>query len=192
MYDNIGGKIKGLAKTMFIVEAIGAVITGIVLLATDDVLIFAGLLTLFCGPIIAWVSSWVLYAFGELVEKTSDTNNVIRKIESYTRNLRITYQDEQATKETKNSKKNQEKPKPSSINDKLIANDLPIYTPNGSTPCDTTIHKKYKDNLGKNIGANSKDGHWEIESVLNERAFVCNHCHGIIAFETDFNNNQES
>ena len=105
MYDNIGGKIKGLAKTMFIVEAIGAVITGIVLLATDDVLIFAGLLTLFCGPIIAWVSSWVLYAFGELVEKTSDTNNVIRKIESYTRNLRITYQDEQATKETKNSKK---------------------------------------------------------------------------------------
>ena len=168
MYDNIGGKIKGLAKTMFIVEAIGAVITGIVLLATDDVLIFAGLLTLFCGPIIAWVSSWVLYAFGELVEKTSDTNNVIRKIESYTRNLRITYQDEQATKETKNSKKNQEKPKPSSINDKLIANDLPIYTPNGSTPCDTTIHKKYKDYLGKNIGQNSKDGHWEIESVLNE------------------------
>lgn len=53
MYDNIGGKIKGLAKTMFIVEAIGAVITGIVLCATDD-LIFAGLLTLFCGPIVAW------------------------------------------------------------------------------------------------------------------------------------------
>ena len=73
MYDNIGGKIKGLAKTMFIVEAIGAVITGIVLLATDDDLIFAGLLTLFCGPIIAWVSSWVLYAFGELVE---DVHNI--------------------------------------------------------------------------------------------------------------------
>ena len=52
MYDNIGGKIKGLAKTMFIVEAIGAVITGIVLLTTDDDLIFAGLLTLFCGPIL--------------------------------------------------------------------------------------------------------------------------------------------
>ena len=68
MYDNIGGKIKGLAKSMFIVEAIGAVITGIVLLATNDDLIFEGLLTLFCGPIIAWVSSWVLYAFGELVE----------------------------------------------------------------------------------------------------------------------------
>ena len=68
MYDNIGGKIKGLAKTMFIVEAIGAVITGIVLLATDDDFILVGLLTLFCGPIVAWVSSWILYAFGELVE----------------------------------------------------------------------------------------------------------------------------
>jgi len=67
MYDNIGGKIKGLAKTMFIVEVIGAVITGIVLLATDYDLIFAGLLTLFCGPIVAWVGSWILYAFGELV-----------------------------------------------------------------------------------------------------------------------------
>ena len=68
MYDNIGGKIKGLAKTMFIVEAIGAVIMGIALLTTDDDFILAGLLTLFCGPIIAWVSSWILYAFGELVE----------------------------------------------------------------------------------------------------------------------------
>ena len=69
MYDNIGGKIKGLAKTMFIVAAIGAVITGIVLLATvDDYLILYGLLTLVCGPIIAWVGSWILYAFGELVE----------------------------------------------------------------------------------------------------------------------------
>ena len=75
MYDNIGGKIKGLAKIMFIVEAIGAVITGIVLLATDDDLIFAGLLTLFCGPIIAWVSSWVLYAFGELVEDIHSIRN---------------------------------------------------------------------------------------------------------------------
>jgi len=80
MYDNIGGKIKGLAKIMFIVEAIGAVITGIVLLATDDDLIFSGLLTLFCGPITAWVSSWVLYAFGELVEKTTDNEINTRQI----------------------------------------------------------------------------------------------------------------
>lgn len=75
MYDNIGGKIKGLAKAMFIVEAFGAVIAGIALLATDDDLILAGLLTLFCGPIIAWVGSWILYAFGELVEDVHAMRN---------------------------------------------------------------------------------------------------------------------
>lgn len=68
MYDNIGNKIKSLAKTIFIVEAICTVIAGIALLATDDDFILIGLLTLFCGPIVAWVSSWILYAFGELVE----------------------------------------------------------------------------------------------------------------------------
>ena len=43
MYDNIGGKIKGLAKAMFIVEAIVAVIAGIALFATDDDFILAWL-----------------------------------------------------------------------------------------------------------------------------------------------------
>ena len=76
MYDNIGGKIKGLAKTMFIVEAIGAVIMGIALLTTDDDFILAGLLTLFCGPIVAWIGSWILYAFGELVEDVRDIRDL--------------------------------------------------------------------------------------------------------------------
>ena len=46
MYDNIGGKIKGLAKAVFIVEAIAAVITGIALMAIDEDLILFGILTL--------------------------------------------------------------------------------------------------------------------------------------------------
>ncbi len=75
MYDNIGGKIKGLAKTMFIVEAIGAIITGLVLLSIDEDLIGYGLLTLVCGPIVAWVGSWLLYAFGELVEDVHAIRN---------------------------------------------------------------------------------------------------------------------
>ena len=73
---------------MFIVEAIGAVITGIVLLATNDYLILVGLLTLFCGPIIAWVSSWILYAFGELVEDVHAMRNNVKNstIEKNTEN----------------------------------------------------------------------------------------------------------
>ena len=68
LYENIGSKIKNWAKWIFVIEAIGAVITGLVLLFTDEGLILYGLLTLVCGPIVAWVGSWILYAFGQLVE----------------------------------------------------------------------------------------------------------------------------
>ena len=44
MYDNIGQKIKKLAKALFVIAAIGAVITGFALLAIDEDLIFVGLL----------------------------------------------------------------------------------------------------------------------------------------------------
>ena len=32
------------------------------------------------GPLVAWISSWMLYAFGELVEKTIDNENNTRNI----------------------------------------------------------------------------------------------------------------
>lgn len=68
LYENIGSKIKNWAKCIFVIEAIGAVITGLVLPFADEDLILYGLLTLVCGPIIAWVGSLILYAFGQLVE----------------------------------------------------------------------------------------------------------------------------
>ena len=67
MYNNIGGKIKFLAKWTFIVEAIASIITGIILMAGGGILF---ILLCFIGPIVAWVSSWILYALGELVEDT--------------------------------------------------------------------------------------------------------------------------
>ena len=70
MYDNIGGKIKKLAKGIFIFEAISLVLTGFILTLTDEDLILPGVLMLFIGPLVAWVSSWILYAFGELVENS--------------------------------------------------------------------------------------------------------------------------
>ena len=70
MYDNIGGKIKGLAKATFIVEAIAAIIVGIVLWVETEEWWCA--LILFCGPIVAWVSSWLLYGFGEIIDKLCD------------------------------------------------------------------------------------------------------------------------
>jgi hypothetical protein len=69
LYGNIGGKLKGWALGIFITESIAAVIVAFVLMASD--LLLAGFLTLIAGPLVAWVSSWLLYAFGELVEKTT-------------------------------------------------------------------------------------------------------------------------
>lgn len=85
LYENIGGKIKNLAKWIFVIEAIGTVITGVVLLCIDEDLILYGLLTLICGPIVAYIGSWILYAFGELVEKMvgneSNTKKILEKLE---------------------------------------------------------------------------------------------------------------
>ena len=74
MYDNIGEKIKGLAKWTFIVEAIVAVITGIAMMMVGEgeELSFYGLLVMLLGPIAAWVSSWLLYGFGEIITKLCD------------------------------------------------------------------------------------------------------------------------
>ena len=72
MYNNIGGKIKGLAKAVFIVGAIAAVIMGIALMASNEDMTPIGLLVMAVGPLVAWVSSWLLYGFGELIDKTCD------------------------------------------------------------------------------------------------------------------------
>ena len=71
-YENIGGKIKGLARAAFIVEAIAAVISGLVMMVEDDDMIPFALLVMVVGPIVAWVGSWLLYGFGQLIEN-SDT-----------------------------------------------------------------------------------------------------------------------
>lgn len=72
MYDNIGSKIKGLAKATFIIETIAAVITGIALMAYDEDITPLALLVMVVGPIVAWVSSCLIYGFGELIDKASD------------------------------------------------------------------------------------------------------------------------
>ena len=69
MYDNIGNKIKALAIGAFFVEAIGSIIGGIRLISTADDPVPLGIVLVLVGPIVAWASSWILYGFGELIEK---------------------------------------------------------------------------------------------------------------------------
>lgn len=74
MYDNIGRKIKILAKAIFIIEAIAAAITGITLMLSDEDsgIVALGLLILLLVPFLAWVFSWVLYGFGEIIDKVCE------------------------------------------------------------------------------------------------------------------------
>ena len=72
MYDNIGEKIKGLAKAVFAIGSILFAILGIVLIVTEEeILIILGVISLVMGPLGCWIGSWFLYGFGELIDKTS-------------------------------------------------------------------------------------------------------------------------
>ena len=84
MYEKIGEKIKGLAIATFIVEVIASVIIGIVFLADGE---WMGILILFCGPIVAWVSSWFLYGFGEIIDKLCDIEQNPRGGQSKTKSI---------------------------------------------------------------------------------------------------------
>jgi len=72
-YSDIGGKIKRWAKWIFIVESICAIIAGICIILNalsyaDESNAVWGILLIIFGPPVAFVSTWILYAFGQLVE----------------------------------------------------------------------------------------------------------------------------
>ena len=74
LYSNIGSKIKNWAKWVFIVAAIASVIGAICMMASaeDSWMLVVGMIVLVVGPLIAWVSSWLLYGFGEIIVKLTD------------------------------------------------------------------------------------------------------------------------
>ena len=80
MYNNVGGKLKKLATVLFVIEACILAIYGVILLSNSEKL---GIIILLVGPIIAWISSWVLYAFGELVDATCNNERNTREILVY-------------------------------------------------------------------------------------------------------------
>ena len=101
MFDNIGEKVKGLA----IFLCWGGIILSIILgLRFFGVGIIYGVLTMVLGSISSWISSWIIYAIGEIAENTQIKRNdrEIREIlekkriesvlKSYSRNQASTIQ----------------------------------------------------------------------------------------------------
>lgn len=65
MYNNIGEKIKALAIIGAALEAIAFLIAGIIFCANDSAGI--GLVLIFGGALFSWLSSFILYGFGQLI-----------------------------------------------------------------------------------------------------------------------------
>ena len=81
MYNNIGKKIKTLATVMSVILIIGYVIGAIAVLVEfdgDEEGIVIGCLIMLLGPLFAWLSGFMLYGFGELVDKTCDIERILR------------------------------------------------------------------------------------------------------------------
>lgn len=70
MFNNIGGKIKDLASAMAIIGIIASFVLGFVLFGIDDDMIPVGIVIIVVGSLISWIGSFLLYGFGELIEKT--------------------------------------------------------------------------------------------------------------------------
>ena len=84
MYKNIGGKIKGLAKTFGIIGIAASVLMGIgPILAVggnEMNIILVGVGIAVVGSLVSWISTWLLYGFGELIAKTAAIEeNIHRK-----------------------------------------------------------------------------------------------------------------
>ena len=77
MFDNIGGKIKGLAKSVCWFGIVVCVITGISMMAyktgnpyNNYPLLWPGVEVAVLGSLLSWVGSFALYGFGELIENS--------------------------------------------------------------------------------------------------------------------------
>lgn len=90
MFDNVGGKIKGVAQLVTWLGIIASVIGFMVLVGNEDTtgLAFAVLIV---GCIGSWLSSLTLYGFGQLIENSDS----LVKINSI--NANITIQENECT-----------------------------------------------------------------------------------------------
>ena len=77
MFENIGGKIKGLAKVICYVGIAISVIAGIFMIGfgsssyNGDTMIVMGCVVMIVGSLVSWIGSFFAYGFGELIENTT-------------------------------------------------------------------------------------------------------------------------
>ncbi len=80
MFDNIGGKLKGLSKFVAIGGIVLCVINGLIIMFTTYNGFVSGLGILIGGSLACYLGSWMTYAFGDLVENVEIIANSVSKI----------------------------------------------------------------------------------------------------------------
>lgn len=79
MFKNIDSKIKVLAETITWLGIIASIVGGFLLIAIAEDFI-SGITIMIFGSLCSWISSFLLYGFGEMIE-------LLYKIEYNTRNI---------------------------------------------------------------------------------------------------------
>lgn len=83
MFNDIGGKIKTLAKVICWVGIIGSVIVGLIMMTSDgDKYGPLGLGVLIGGSLFSWIGSFFAYGFGEIIEKVTEIAKNTAKTDS--------------------------------------------------------------------------------------------------------------
>ncbi len=83
MFQNIGKKIKTLAKVLCWIGIIGSIIGGVIMVVSGAALmdndaasgaaaIMSGVLTAVLGALFSWIGSFMMLGFGEIVEKVNE------------------------------------------------------------------------------------------------------------------------
>ncbi len=87
MFEDIGRSIESLARILRFLGIIGSVIASISMFITasemrygGEVYTILGIVILIGGSIVTWISTFLLYAFGELVDKVCDIQKDVKDI----------------------------------------------------------------------------------------------------------------
>jgi len=66
--SGVGSKIMGYAAAIRWLGIVASAVSGIAIIASDNDMVLMGILTAVAGAVSAWIGSWFIYAFGQLVE----------------------------------------------------------------------------------------------------------------------------
>ena len=76
MFDKIGYKIKVIAESQYVLFVLGCIIAGIYLISIEFV--FLGIFVFILGFVMAPISAFLLYGFGELIDKVNEISENIK------------------------------------------------------------------------------------------------------------------